>query len=462
MLRRTAQIWKPKPYMELSVKWLLSHGAAALWLDPGLGKTSVTLYSFEALRRARTGRRMLVIAPLHVCYDTWPGEIAKWRQFEHLTIEVLHGDHKEEALRRKADIYCINPEGLGWLTKKGRMALLDADILVLDESTKFKHTDTQRFRQLKPFLTHFRRRWELTGTPSPNGLMDIFGQIYILDLGHALGRYITKYRETYFDSGGFGEYDWELKEGAEEKIYAKVRPLALRISNEVLKLPKLVFNDVLVELPKEARKAYDEMEKMLITTLQDGTRISAANAAVAAGKCLQICNGSVYHVNDDFKRLSNMVHLAKVEAAEDLVEEMSGQPALLVYGYDQDRALLRKAFPKAPSVADVAVKKSRELFAAWNRKQIPLMIAQYSSIAHGLNLQGGGQHIIWFGVPWDLEVWLQLIARLWRQGSEFSHIFVHALLAKNTIDEVVRSTLKGKDRTQRALLDACKAALLTK
>ena len=457
-LKRTAVPWVPKPYMKEAVKFLLARGAAGLWLDPGLGKTAITLQAFTALLAAGTARRMLVIAPMRVCRSVWPREAAKWRQFEHLRVEVLHGPKKDEALRRDADVYCINPEGLPWLLSNGRFKDLDCDVLCIDEVTKFKHTNTARFKMLKPVLHRFRRRWTLTGTPAPNGLMDIFGQIYCLDLGHSLGAFITHFRDTYFDATGFGGYTWELREGAEEQIYAKIRPMILRMSAEgLLDLPKLVFNDIKVELPADAMRAYRDMETRLITMLNDGTTVSAVSAGVAAGKCLQICNGGIYTQDENFKKVTNHIHTAKVEVVEDILEEIQQTPALLLYSFDHDRQRLKAAFPAAPCVADLSDKKADELFEHWNAGDVPLMIAQPQSIGHGLNLQGGGQHIIWYGVPWDLEIWIQAIDRLHRQGSEFSHIFVHSILAEGTIDEVVRATLNGKDRTQKALLNALRS-----
>jgi SNF2 family DNA or RNA helicase len=424
----------------------------------------IDLYSFAMLQKARTARRMLVVAPLRVCWAVWPDEAKKWEQTQHLKVVVLHGPKKEQLLDSDADVFCINYEGLPWLLKQGRLARLDADLLTMDEIHKLKHSDTARFKMLKPFLPHFTRRWGLTGTPAPNGLMDIFGQMYCLDLGDALGAYITAFRNKYFDATGFGDYQWVLKpddkgstKKTERRIYKKIRPLVLRIGNEVLgdALPKLVFNDIKIEMTKGARRVYNEMEHKLITMLKDGTRVNAVNTAVAAGKCLQICNGQVYVENEEtWKRESKLVHKAKLDALKDLVEEIGGKPTLLLYSYDHDRKLIRKAFPNAPQVADYSGKKSRMLFDRWNRGEIPLMVAQPQSIGHGLNLQGGGQHIIWFGVPWDLTIWLQAIDRLRRQGSPFEHIFVHCLLMDKTIDTKVRGVLKGKDRTQGALLRA--------
>jgi hypothetical protein len=290
--------------------------------------------------------------------------------------------------------------------------------------------------------------------------MDIFGQIYCLDLGHSLGAYITQYRNKYFDASGFGGYDWEIKEGAEEKIYKKIRPLILRISNEVLgdELPKLVFNNIRVKLPDDAMRVYNDMEQYLLTMFDDGLRVNAVSAGVAAGKCLQIANGGLYYQEDkgvgEVIRKKREIHTAKVEAVVDLVNDLMQTPAIILYSFDHDRERLKAAFPAAPCVADLSDKKCDEMFDKWNRGQVPVMLAQPQSIGHGLNLQGGGQHIIWFGLPWDLEIWIQAIDRLHRQGSSFDHIFVHCIMAEGTIDEVVRATISAKDMTQRALLSA--------
>lgn len=445
--------------MKRALRFLLSNGAAGLWLDPGLGKTSITLTAFNYLRKYKTARRMLVIAPLRVCRSVWPKEGRKWAHLNGLKIVFLHGNDKDQLLEEDdADVYCINPEGLQWLLSKGRFGKLDADVLCIDEVSRFKNTNTQRFKALKPYLGRFRRRWTLTGTPAPNGLMDIFGQIYCLDLGHALGPYVTHYRQKFFQQDPGNEYGWILKKGAEKEIYEKIAPLILRIDNSVLKgLPKLVFNNVMVDLPDKAMRVYKEMERELFTLLDDGTKIAAKSVGVAVGKCNQIANGGIYTQNPiTGKRIARDVHMAKVEAVQDLVEEIGGKPVLLLYNYSSDKERLKRAFPNAPCVADMTERKADQLFDRWNRGAVPLMMAQPSSIGHGLNLQGGGQHIIWMGLPWDLELWIQAIDRLHRQGSRFKHVFVHCIIAKGTVDVIIRRTLAEKDATQNRLLEAIK------
>ena len=442
------------------MKFLLAHGAAALFLDPGLGKTSIVLAALKYLFRAGTARRALVVAPLRVCYLVWPNEVAKWLDFGHLRVEVLHGPDKDKALAREADIYVINPEGLEWLSREGRFKKLDADVLIVDESSKFKHTNTQRFKTLKPWLPKFTRRWILTGTPAPNGLMDLFGQIYILDLGRALGAYVTRFRNDFFAQVGF---DYILQPDGAERINEAIKPLALRLRDEDhLELPKLVFNDIYVDLPKPARKVYNEMEQRLFTLLDSGEALTAVSAGVASMKCRQIANGGVYR--DAAERATATVkseewthlHDAKTEAMSDLHEELAGQPLLVAYEFHHDLHRLQKLFgAEVPMIgAGVNAKRTAELEAQWNRGELPVLLGHPQSMGHGLNLQGAGHHVAWYSIPWDLELYDQFIRRVRRQGNKHDQVFVHRLVARQTIDEVVIGALAGKDATQGAFLNA--------
>lgn len=460
MLRRAPKLWKPHKYQKKAVRFLVLHGAGALWLSPGLGKTSIVLYAFRALLQAKIARKTLVVAPLRVAYSVWGREAAKWKQFKNLKVVVLHGPKKEELLNKEADIYCINYEGLPWLCERGRYKKLKADTLVLDESTKIKHTNTRRFGMLKQILPSFNRRWELTGTPAPNGLMDVFGQVYALDLGASLGPYITHFRQKYFDEVG---YDWILKKGSEKKIYRKLRDLVLRMdARDYLDLPEVVINDIKITLPPKAMRIYREMEDKLITLLDDGTKLTAASTGVAAGKCLQISNGGIY-VRDDFgNRSVKELHTEKIEALSDLLEEIGGEQVLILYLFGHDKTRIQKLLPKAECVADLSTKKADAMFERWNYGKVQHILAQPQSIGHGLNLQGGGQHMIWYGVPWDLEIILQTIDRLCRQGSRHKSIFVHRLISENTIDEDVCDLVAEKDANQRSLLNAMKRRRRTK
>jgi SNF2 family DNA or RNA helicase len=445
--------YQPHPYQKEAIKFLVSRACAGLFLDPGLGKTSVTFASFKLLRRHGIDS-MLVIAPLRPAHSVWPKEAEKWDAFNDLKVNVLHGPKKEERLREPADVYVVNPEGLPWLTRAIAGARpFPFDMLVVDESTRFKHTTTQRFKLIRPFIPKFKRRVILTGTPAPNGLQDLFGQIYILDEGNALGRYITHYRMLYFDNPDGQGWLWVPRAGAQEKIQQKLKPLVLRMdARDLLDLPPLVFNKVEVELPPLARKQYDQMEAMMLTQLQDGLVI-AANAAAATMKCRQIANGGIYH--EDGQKFTH-IHEAKVDAVEEIVEELQGKPALVAYEFKHDLDRLLKRFPGTPWIGGgVAASRFREIEQRWNAGQLPLLFAQPQSVAHGLNLQGTAATVVMMAQLWDLEVRDQFIRRVWRQG-QTERVVVHDIIATDTVDEAIAKGVAAKDRVQQNLLSALK------
>jgi SNF2 family DNA or RNA helicase len=444
----------PHAYQKKAIKFMIERACAGLFLDPGLGKTSITYAAFKLLKKLGMVDRMLVIAPLRPALSVWPGEAGKWEDFADLKVNVLHGSEKDALLHSDSDVDVINPEGLPWLFSQ-RWKVWPWQMLVVDESTRFKHTQTRRFKELKPWLMKFRRRYILTGTPAPNGLLDLFGQIYILDEGNALGRFITHYRNQFFDSTGFGGYTWKPKPDSEKKIYKRLRPLVLRMeATDYLKLPPLIFNTIDVELPEDARRAYTSMENLLIAAVEDET-VTAANMAAASTKCRQIANGGIY--KDGNAGWIN-IHDAKTEAVTDLIEELSGKPALIAYEYRHDLDRLRKALGKdTPHLGGgVTAKRQREIETAWNAGELPVLLAQPQSVAHGLNLQGVGAAVIWHSLTWDLEAYDQFIRRIWRQGQK-ERVVVHHLLAKDTVDEAIRGALGRKDRTQKALLNALKS-----
>lgn len=331
-----------------------------------------------------------------------------------------------------------------------------AEGFLVHNCTRFKHANTQRFKVLRPNLERFSRRYILTGSPAPNGLMDLFGQIYILDMGNALGRFITHFRANYFAPSGYGGFEWKPRPGAVEAIYECLKPLVLRMSGaDYLSLPPLVNNTIKIHLPEKAQAVYQQMEDMLVVALKDDV-IMAANAAAATNKCRQIANGGVYH--DDGEKHS-IVHEAKLDAVEELVEELSGKPAFVAYEFQHDLHRLRTRFPSAPFLGGgVTPKRQREVELMWNAGEIPVLLAQPQSVAHGLNLQGTGAAVIWHSLTWDLELYEQFIRRVWRQGQK-ERVVVHHLIAMGTVDEVIMKVLQGKDKTQRHLLDALKAHL---
>lgn len=451
--KQSKTAWKPHAYQKKAVKFMLQNCCAGLFLDPGLGKTSISLAAVKILLKEKQIDCALIIAPLRVCYSVWPKEIEKWSDFNDIRIKVLHGKDKEKNLAAQGDVFIINPDGLPWLLshplfrRKFRNAAL-----IIDESSKFKHTNTKRFKMLRPHLSNFCRRYILTGSPAPNGLLDLFGQIYILDLGAALGRFITHYRTKYFYPTGFNGYEWKIQPGADERIQQAIRPLTLRLDAEdYLELPKLIVNPIYLELDKKSRAIYDEMEEELIAAMDKGD-VVAANAAVATGKCSQIANGGLY----DAERNAHFIHDIKAQAVADIVEELGGTPALVAYEYGHDLVRLRDALGKeVPHIGGgVSPKRSAIIEMEWNKGDIPVLLGQPQSIAHGLNLQNAGNHVVWHSLTWNFEDYDQFIRRIRRQGSTHEKVFVHQLIMKDTIDEAKIHSLNSKFRTQKGLLDS--------
>lgn len=475
------QKWNPHGYMKKAVKFLLEHACAALFLDPGLGKTSITLAAILLLIKKKMIGKVLIVAPLRVAGSTWPREIKKWTDFRGIRYVILHGPKKDQLLQEDADVYIVNFEGLEWLLdiekwKNGkgktqvqvdvkRFKKFGFDVLVVDELSKLKNTQTVRFKALKQVLHTFGRRWGLTGSPAANGLLDLFGQAYVLDMGNALGQYITHYRSTYFVPSRDG-YNWDLAEGSEKKIYKALSPLVLRMSaDDYLELPREIPNNIFVDLPPEARKVYDELEEELITALEDG-EVVAANSAVASGKCRQVASGGVYLTPDvtelikkKGKREWALLHHAKTDALVDLIEELQGSPILVAYDFAHDLERIReKLDDDVPYIGGgVTLKRSRELEHKWNAGKLPYLFAHPASIAHGLNLQEAGHHIGWYTPTWNYEEYDQFIRRVLRQGNTSDRVFVHHFLARDTIDEyAVMPAIHRKRKGQNALFSGLK------
>lgn len=456
-LVRNHQEWIPHGYQSRSVSHLIEHGAAALFLDPGLGKTAIVLEAFRQLKEAGMVNRMLVVAPLRVCQLVWEQEGRKWTQFRDLTFTLLHGPKKSERLREQTDIHLMNPEGVAWFYKEfyGRTDL-PYDIVTIDELSKFKNSRAARSKQLRGKLSRVKHRWGLTGSPAANGYMDLFGQMLILDDGAALGRFITYFRDQFFERGYDG-FSYKLKADGAARIEERIAPYVLRMSaDDYLDLPPLIDNIIPIELSKEARKQYDEMKKEMIISLPEGV-VTAANSAAVYTKLAQLANGAVY-VNDSTYA---EVHTAKLDALEDLVEELAGQQLLVGYEFQHDLARLQERFPNAPTLTGLSHARIVELEAAWNAGEIPLMFAHPASAGHGLNLQGSGAaHICWFSRPWDLDQYDQFIRRLLRQGTTAKRVVNHALVVKNSIDEIKGEALEEKDLTQQRLLSALNAEVI--
>jgi SNF2 family DNA or RNA helicase len=453
-------IWQPHSYQEKARNFLLSHPNGALFLDPGLGKTSITLAALLELRK-KMPLKVLVIAPLRVCYDVWPKEIEQWANFNGITYSILHGLRKGTALQQDVELYIINPDGLSWLFANPKLP--EFNMLIIDELSKFKHVNTQRFKKLRKYLASFEYRWGLTGSPAANGLLDLFGQALILDMGKSLGSYITHYRLTYFTN--VRPFIWTLKSGADKLIYEKLDDLALRIGDDVLDMPELVNNNIRVSLPSQAMTLYRKLEQEMIVLFEQ-QKITAASAAALSTKCRQIANGAVYtapNVDPSTGLLEprtkkwTPIHDAKLLALKDLIDELQGKPLLVAYEFEHDVARLRDDFPHGVFTGDYPVEKLPSIIKKWNNGEIPVLFGHPQSIGHGLNLQKGGNHICWFSLTWNYELYDQFNRRLLRQGNENSHVYIHHLIAEDTIDEVLLKSLQRKEKGQRALFSAIEA-----
>ena len=447
--------WQPHEYQKEAVKFLVERGSAALWLDPGLGKTAIVLSAYRTLRLKGLAKKMLVLAPLRPVYGVWPAEVKKWEQFADYSVGILHGGQKEKVLKQNHDIYVINFEGLQWLSSKLNGKDWPFDILVVDEISYMKNTQTQRFKTLKPSLNKFDRRWGLTGSPAPNSLLDIFGPQLIIDQGATFGPYVSRFRTEYFYPSGYGGYEWKLMPDGEQRIQAKLEGKVLRMAAlDHLDLPELAYNNVVVDLPESARRIYDDFENKLTIEVADGN-VTAVNAAVAVMKGQQIANGGSYLDDDGTdNRKTIHIHDAKTDAVLELVEELSGQPCLIGYHFSHDLERLKQAFPNAPVIGSgVTGDKLQTIIDNWNAGDIPVLLAHPMSAGHGLNLQGAGHAVIWYSLTWSLEVYEQFIRRLWRQGQK-NHIMVHHIIAKDTVDEAIMTAVRRKDKTQQNLLNA--------
>lgn len=456
----------PHDYQRYCITRIIQDECLALFLDMGLGKTVITLTAVCDLifNRFQVGR-CLVIAPKKVAEDTWTREQGKWDHLKLLKVQPVLGPkpRRVKALNSPGNIFVVNRENVPWLVDYYRNAW-PFDMVVIDESSSFKSHQAKRFKSLKNVRRHIRRLVELTGTPSPNGLTDLWAQVYLLDGGQRLGRTLTEYRNNYFFPAARNAttvFSYEPRPGAEEEIQGLIRDICISLSaKDYLDLPERVEDVRYIQLDAKARKAYGEMERERILELPDGV-LDAGSAAVLSGKLLQLANGAVYHtaesVSGDEATLSREVveiHGNKLEGFMELVEELGGNHALVFYNFQHDLERLRRALGKT-GLAVRELKGPADI-TDWNGGRIDILLAHPASVAYGLNLQQGGNHVIWFGLNWSLELFQQANARLHRQGQEHT-VFIHYLLAAGTVDEDVMDALRRKDNCQAALLEALKA-----
>ena len=443
----------PHEYQKYTIEYIKQNPISAILLDMGLGKTVISLTAINDLMYdSFEVHKVLIIAPLRVARFSWGAEIRKWEHLKNLRYSIVVGTEKERraALQQKADIYIINRENLPWLIEN---TYFDYDMVVVDELSSFKNHQAKRFKALMKVRPQVKRIVGLTGTPSSNGLMDLFAEFKLLDMGQRLGRFIGQYRTAYFQPdkmNGMVVYSYKTLPGAEEKIYEKISDITISMrATDHLQMPELISSQYEVELSAAERIKYELLKKDLVLPIGDD-EITAANAAALSGKLCQLANGAIY--DDDNKAVR--IHDRKLDALEDIIESMNGRPLLVAYWFkhDFDRIAERLSELKVPfSKLD-----TDESIEKWNSGEIPVALIHPASAGHGLNLQSGGSTLVWFGITWSLELYQQTVARLWRQGQKHTVVIQH-IITKNTIDENIMTALEKKEHTQTALIEAVKA-----
>lgn len=443
--------YNPHNYQQFATDFILEHPVSCLMLDMGLGKTIITLTALWQLTLDSFDvSRILVIAPKRVAADTWPKELTKWEHLKGLDASLVMGTQaeREAALRRQTFLYIINRENVNWLVENHRW---DFDMVVIDELSSFKSNQAQRFKALKKVRPLVSRIVGLTGTPAPNSLLDLWPQMYLMDMGQRLGRFIGGFRERFFTPDKRSReiiYSYKPREGAEEAIYDLISDICISMKAvDYLDMPELIMNRVEVSMDSREQKIYDDFQRDMVVNLH-GEELDAVNAAVLSGKLLQMANGAVYGENHKVLR----IHDRKLDALEDLVEAANGKPLLVAYWYEHD---LQRIKARCKTARCIDTTKDID---DWNAGRIPLALIHPASAGHGLNLQDGGCTIVWFGLTWSLELYQQLNARLWRQGQKHT-VVIHHIVTKGTHDEDVLRALECKDTRQTALIDAVRARI---
>ena len=452
--------FKPHAYQRYCIDYIKTHPISALFLDMGLGKTVTTLTALrDMMLDDMSVSKVLVIAPLRVARDTWPAEVQKWDHLHDLDVSVMVGNVKERmaALNHRAMIYIINRENVQWLVRYYEKNGLrwDFDCVVIDELSSFKNHKSLRFkwlRKIRPFV----RRWVgLTGTPTSNGLMDLWAEIGIMDGGERLGRFIGRYRDAYFKAGSMNPqtgvvFSYVPRKGAEDQIYERISDITISMKAlDYLDMPECVYVNHEVQMSDPERKLYDQLKNDLIIHLEDGD-IDARNAAALSNKLLQMSNGAVYDEYND----TRVIHNRKLEMLDDLIEQANGQPVLIAYWFRHDRArIVEHLLAQGYEPRDI---RESDDIKDWNAGKIDVALIHPASAGHGLNIQEGGHILIWFGLTWSLELYQQTNARLWRQGQK-STVTVHHIVTRGTVDENVLAALEAKDMTQEKLIAAVKA-----
>ena len=450
--------YEPHEYQSFATNYIEEHAISALLVDMGLGKTVITLTALlNLLFDSFLIHKVLVVAPLRVGLISWPDELKKWDHLKFLKSSVVIGTEMErlKALKAKADIYIINRENLEWLVSKSGYKF-DFDTVVIDELSSFKNAKAKRHKALMLVRPYVKRIIGLTGTPASNGLMDLFAEFKCLDCGARLGRFITRYREEYFipdKRNGMVVFSYKPQVGAEERIYRKISDITISMKAiDHLKMPDLIDVEHKVELDDSEMAVYNELQDEMIAEIKD-KEISSANAAVLTGKLLQVSNGAIYTDSGEVVE----VHERKLDALEDIIEAANGKPLLVAYWFKHDLDRIKKRLDKLGII--YATLDKPDAISKWNSKDLQVGLIHPASAGHGLNLQSGGNTIVWYGLTWSLELYQQTIARLYRQGQKERTVVVIHIVTKDTMDETVLKALKRKDATQNRLIDAVKAKL---
>lgn len=449
--------FRPYDYQAYAINKIIDNKRFGLFLDMGLGKTVSTLTAIDELKYNYLDvDKVLVIAPKRVAEDTWAQEVEKWTHLSHLDVSLVLGTPKqrEQALEKNADIYVTNKENTKWVCERYKKSW-PFDMVVIDELSTFKNSDSQRFKVLKKKWPLFNRFVGLTGTPAPKNIMDLWSQMYLIDGGERLGKFKTHFRQKYFyptHQISDNVFNWELKDGSKDEIYSKISDVTVSMeSKDYLEMPERIDTVQEAKLSKKERALYDELEQNMVieNDIDDEKDIAALNSASLSNKLLQMSNGAVY-ANDG---TITHIHDRKLELLDEIVEESQGQPILVMYNYkhDKDRLLERYSFAETLD--------SEDYMERWNNGEIQMLITHPASAGHGLNLQYGGSIMVWFGLTWNLEYYEQANARLYRQGQKKTTV-IHHLLTENSIDQKVYDSLKNKKLNQNELMNAVKARLL--
>ncbi len=459
-----SKLWTPHEYQTFTQKFAEERVYAGLLLDPGLGKTSISLNIINTFKK-----KTLIIAPLRVAHLVWPSEIMKWLNFNNIKYTVLHGPDKEKQfLRNDVGVYIINPEGMEWLhTMMHKHRRFPWEVLFVDESTKFKSPKSKRFKILKPMLKMFKRRYILTGSLTSSGLLDVWAQIYILDMGRALGDSFYKYRNKYFYQADYQGFKWEPHPWALAEIRKAIEPFCIHLSaSDHLDLPEFVENDIYVELPEKIMKQYKQMEDKLFSELsydEESFKVVASSAGVAYGKCRQIIQGFLFEHLDELEKAkgtkpkAHHIHHEKLDVLEDFVESLNGSPALVAFHYKPDLENLKSRFPDMPYIGSgVTIDQTKIIEADWNKGKYALLGGHPMSMGHGLNLQESGHNVIWYTMTDSWELYDQFNRRVYRQGFKGSRVIVTRIIVKNTIDEASVINLQNRGKTQSDMLSALK------